>query len=414
MPLRLLVRGQWRSRRRRQLAVGATLAVGLLAVLCVGMLLDGAREAIIRPVHDTLSGDVRVTAGSSDLAAGLPWADARPVQAEIRVIPGAVAAPRWEASHVTARQDRVENWTAGILVGIDPTIVEEQAPLQGYLVWGTTLPTAPPIDPRTQLAYVPLLVGEEAARRLDLHPGPGGGPNFAEALRITSGRFVSGTSAPPLDRPAVVVGVFRSGLDALDRFVAFAPIGDARFLSGRGEGDPSANAIVVHGASLGQVQALGLGLEAQDADGVARVAMGLVLAVVDVAAIAVLALVTVLLAVLLVREVSLQVARDAPAIAALRAIGVPARTIAGSYTVLAGLTVAGAVATATLVAIAIAWFAPSISVLGHGLAIHVPWVLRAAPLVAMAVAAVALAVAAALAASRRLARLNVAEALRPS
>ncbi len=378
------------------------------------MLLRGAQEAIVRPVRDTLSGDVRVTQDSADFAGGTTWVDSRPIEERLHTIPGAVAAARWEASQVTARSDRLENWTGGLLVGIDPSNAHEQEAIRSYLVWGDVLPIASTIDPATQLAYVPLLVGEEAAKRLDLHPGHGGGANFTELLRITSGRLPDGPNSAPLNRPAVVVGVFRSGLEVLDRFAVFAPIDDVRFLVGYRPGDSSANAIVVHGATLEQVEALGLDVEAQDADGVARQTIGLLLTIADSAALLAVMLCFGILALLLVREVVMQVTRDGPAVAALRAIGVPARTILASYAGLAAITVALAAVAAGLLATALALLGPPLPIRGNGLSVDIHWHLDWAPVLGVIVGAVLLAAVGAVAAGVRLGRLNVAEALRTS
>lgn len=413
MLARFLLRSQWHARRGRQLVVGASLATGLIAILAASMLLQGAEQAMVRPLHDVISGDVRVTQGSPDLAGGSPWPDARPIQEAIRTIPGAVAASRWEASQVTARSDRIENWTGGLLIGIDPTLAAEQDPLRPYLAWGSTLPTVSTADPATHFVYVPLLVGESAARRLDLHPGPGGGANFSEVLTITSGRFPVGSSEP-LASKAVVVGVFRSGLEALDRFAVFAPIEDVRFLVGGQRGDSSANALVIHGASLAEIEALHIqGAIAEDAGGVARQVMGLVLVVMDIAAGLAMGVVALLLTLLVAREVSLQVTRDAQTVAALRAIGVPLRSILLSYVGLAVATAAVAALFAAAVALMVAWFAPAVSVHTSGLALDIGWILPWQAVVAAVTSAVFVAALAAWAAAGRLARPTVADALRP-
>lgn len=413
MPAWFLLRSQWRGRRRRQVAVGAVLAVGILFLLLSGMFLSGARQEIIRPLHDTISGDARITQGVPDLAGGLEWKDSRPVEEAVRTLPGAVAAPRWEASQVTARRDKLDNWTGGLLIGIDPSIPEEQAELAKYLVWGSLIPVQSVADPATNRVYVPLLVGESAAKRLDLHPGPGGGPNFTEILRLTSGRFANGASAPPIDREAVVVGVYRTGLDVLDRFTAFAPLDQARFLVGGMPGFPTANAVVVHGATADQVRALGLAnVHIADASGVASQTMGIVLLAVGISSALVLGVLAFVLSLLLVREVGLQVARDAPALAALRAIGVPARTAAAGYAGLAVLTVAAAAVAAVLVATLVALFAPALTVAAAGVHLQIPWRLDPLSLGLAVAAALVLAAVASLASLRRTRRATAADQLR--
>ncbi len=414
MPARLLLRGQWRARRRRQLWVGASLAVGFVALFAASMLLDGAQHAVLQPLHDTLSGDVRITQGSGDIAGGTRWADVRPLQDKIGMIPGASSSPRWEASQVTARQDRLENWTGGLLIGIEPSMQAEQDPLRPYLSWGNLLPTTSTEDPATHHVYVPLLVGEAAARRLDLHPGPGGRVNFSEVLTVSSGRL-AGAGRQPVYSEAVVVGIFASGLDSLDRFAVFAPIEDVRFLVGDREGDPSANALIVHGASLTQIEALGVpGIYAEDAHGVAGQTIGIVLLTVDVAATLALVILIGVLALLVVREVGLQVTRDAPAVAALRAIGVPMRSILGSYVGLSAATVGAAALVAAAIAVGLALFAPPVHVSGRGLTLAVTWRLQWTQVAVLVASAVVVAALGAAVAARRLAKGSVAEALRPA
>jgi ABC-type lipoprotein release transport system permease subunit len=415
VPLRLLVRGQFRARRRRHVLLAATVAAAFACFFAVGMLLGGAEQAVVRPAHDLLSGDVRLTRGDDALAGAEAWPDADPQLAAVRAIPGAVAAPRWEASHVTARRDAIENWTGGLLIGIDASVAEEREAVGAYLVWGSPMPAGSLSEPGTGHVYVPLVVGEGAALRLGVAPGPGGGPDFTHVLRITSGRFAAGRDAPPLDAEAVVVGVFRTGLEPMDRFTAFAPIGDVRFLVGGHPGDPSANAIVVHGASAAQVAAVaGAGVVVQDAAAFARGYLGLTLAALEAAVVLGIALFVLLLALLLARESGGQVARDAPAVAALRAIGMPAREIAWSYAALATSTVAAGLAVAAAFALAAAAWLPAVPIHVGELALRVPWRLDLATVGLAFAAAVALAAISSLSASRALARATVADALRPT
>ncbi|MEA3190770.1 MAG: hypothetical protein QOD77_1352 [Thermoplasmata archaeon] len=411
MPARLLLRGQWRRRAGRQLWLGAALALGLLAFFLVGMALAGAEESVVEPLRATVVGDVRVTQGSVDMAGGEAWPDARGVLERLRA-PGVVAAPRLEASHVTVREDQQDNWTAGLLLGIDARLPAEQAALADRLVWGTVLPAGSLLAPDGR-AVVPLLLGEPAARRLGV-VGPG--PDFAHPLKLSSGRF-AGRDALPITADAVVVGVYRSGLEPLDRFTAFAPIGDVRHLVGGNAGDPSANAIVLHGAGAdaGQAEAAlaGLpGIQVQGARAFAQGYMGGLLAVLGIAGGLALALFTVVLGVWLLHEVATQLSRDAGVVAGLRAIGLPFRSIVAAYAGLSVATVGAAALAAAVVAVLVSWLAPSVSVETGGLQVTVAWRLRAVDLAWSLLAAVALAAAATWLAARRLARVNVAEALR--
>lgn len=408
MPARLLLRGQWRRRRGRQLWLGAALALGLLAYFLVGMALAGAEESLVEPLRATVAGDVRVTQGTTDMAGGAPWSDVRD-ELDLLRAPGVVAAPRMEASHVTVREGREDNWTAGLLLGIDPGIPAEQAGVAQRLVWGTVLPTGSVLAPDGR-ALVPLVLGEPAARRLGVE-GPG--PDFAHPLRISSGRFADGESLP-ITADAVVVGVYRSGLEPLDRFTAFAPIGEVRHLVGGHPGDPSANAIVLHGpaADADAAARAAPSLKVQGVRDFARGYMGGLLAVLGLAGGLALALFTVVLGVWLLHEVATQLSRDAGVVAGLRAIGLPFRAIVAAYAGLAAGTVGAAALAAAAAALLVAAFAPSVAVETGGLLVTVAWRLRLVDLLWSLLAATALAAAATWLAARRLARLNVAEALR--
>jgi ABC-type lipoprotein release transport system permease subunit len=315
MPARLLLRGQWRRRGGRAFWLGGSLALGLLAFFLVGMALAGAEESVVDPVRDTVAGDVRVTQGTTDMAGGAVWADVRDTLDALRPA-GGTAAPRYEASHVTVRDGTQDNWTAGLLLGIDPAFAAEQEGLAGRLLWGTALPSTSLLDPQGH-AFVPLVVGEPAARRLGV-VGPG--PDFAHPLKLSSGRFAGGSSLP-ITADAVVVGVYRTGLEPLDRFTAFAPIGDVRALVGGRPGDPSANAIVLHGADgadASAVASLAPGLKVEGAEAFARAYMGGLLVVLQVAGALALTLFTVVLGTWLLHDVATQLTRDAPVIAGLR------------------------------------------------------------------------------------------------
>lgn len=410
----LVARGQWRIQGRRQLALAASFAAGLLAFFLIAMLLQGAQDGAVRPLRDLLTADARITWGNSEVAGGMPIDDHREVASRLRTLEGVVVAPRWEASQVTVRRDEPGNWTGGLLVGLDPGITPEGEAIGPYLLWGSFLPTTSLADPATGRVYVPLVVGEAAARRLNLTRNDDGSPDFSQVLVVTSGRFAHANDMRPLSVEAVVVGIFATGIDSLDRFTAFVPIEEARRLVGDRPGDPTANAILVYGHGPRQVDALGIeGAQAQDATSFANGVMGSFLLLLRVAGGLAVALVLVLLGVWLVHEVGTMVLRDRPVVAALRAIGIPFATILRGYVFLVAATIGAAWLAAALAALLVTALAPPLWFSAHSLHIHIPWRLHAWPLLWSLAAASTLAFLGTWSAARRLATVDVAEALRP-
>jgi ABC-type lipoprotein release transport system permease subunit len=409
----MLVRGHVRTRWRRYAMVAASFGIGLFAFFLVVMVADGARQAISAPLSATIVGDVRVTNGTTDVAGGNLWEDYRPAAAELERAGGAVSI-RYESTYITILGQEIENWSAGLLLGVDPADAREAQRLQPYIEWGTSVDSINVYDPRDGRAYVPVVVGRPAVGRLNLTLNASGEPDFDQVLTLTSGRLTAGGSIP-LTVDCVVVGVFGTGLEPLDRFTAFMPIQSARVLSGHQENDPVANAMVVETgepAALADRARSEMGLEAQTADEFAFGYMGSLLVVLYVAAALALALFLGALLVWLVHETGSLVRTDAAVISSLRAIGVPSRDIQRSYTVLVAASIAVGAVAAIAVTVLMATVAPAIRWTLEGLDATIPWRVHPVAVVTVTLIVMVASAAAAWLTARRVQRLNILEGLR--
>ncbi len=414
--LRVLVRGLFRSRWRRYATLAAAFFVGLLAFFLVISLADGTRDALVEPLAATLTGDVRVTQGSTDLAAGTRWVDHRATTAALDRIPGADASARFESSYISVRGDAFENWSAGLLIGVEPGAPAETEALAPYMVWGTPVTSLDVFHPETNRAYAPLVLGGPAFERLNLTANADGSPLFNQTLTLTSGRTLNEGGVPiPVTVDCVVVGVFATGLEPLDKFTAYVPIQTARVLAGHLENDPTANAIVVRGAGEEPVRAAledTPGTQTESANAFAFGYMGSMLVIIYAAGGATLAIFLAALLTWLSHETGVLVRVDQGVISSLRAVGVPDRAIQGSYAVLLGAAVVVGATAAVLVAVVLGAFAPPLRISLEGVDAAVS--LGVHPL-ALAVAAVLSVGAVGLStwlAARRIQALNILDGLR--
>jgi ABC-type lipoprotein release transport system permease subunit len=413
--LRLLVRGHWRSRRKRYVALASSLGFGLAAFFAFLMLVEGARDSLIAPLESTLTGPLRVTNGTDDLGAGSIWADYRPVAADLSHRLDATVIERFESSYITIRGENYENWSAGLLVGIDPKRDALVADYGAYITWGSAITGDNVFGPDGR-AYAPLVVGAEAAKRLDLRLSANGTPEFSHPLIITSGHSLAEGSTPvPLVTEAVVIGVFQTGLDPLDKFTAFIPIGQARYLAGFAENDPVANAFLIKttdpDAAAATVRET-MGLEAVSSEEFAFDYMGSMLLVIYVAGGLGLALFLVILLVWVAHDTQNALRSDQGVISSLRAIGIPSPTIQLGYVGLTTLSVAAGAVVALVLMTVVAPLLPPIEWTLSGLQAAIA--LRPRPLWMLLIASGAI-VAALLVSwvtARRIAGLNILDGLR--
>jgi len=414
--VRLLVRGHVRSRWKRYALVAASLGIGLLGFFAFLMVADGARDAIIRPLGDLITGDVRVTQDHGEIAGGTTWKDYRSVAAEIQQGAGVHASPRLETNYITVRGENFENWSAGLLLGVGWDDAAEQDALRPYLSWGTAVTSLDVVDPRDGHAYTPLVLGTPAVKRLNLTLAPDGKPNFDDVLTLTSGRLVVEGSVPvPITIECVVVGVFSSGLEPLDRFTGFMPLEAARVLAGYHEGDPVANALVIHSAPAGAVRSAlphASGLKSVTDDEFAFDYMGSTLVILYVAGYAGLALFFVALFVWLVHETGVLIRSDQTVLCSLRAIGIPSRKIVWSYVSLTTVSVGVGVVAAWVASLLLGLLAPPLEWHLSGLRASIPWRLEPLAPFLIGLAALLAAMLASWSTARRIQRLNILEGLR--
>ncbi len=416
--VRLLVRAHLRSRWKRYTLVAASFGLGLFAFFLVVMVTQGAQEAIVQPIEATLTGDVRVTNGTKELGAGAVLPDFRPLQARLEESTGASVTPRLESSYITIQGTAYANWSAGLLLGIDPMRSEEREAISPYMVWGRPLEGDLVFHPTTHKGYAPLLLGEPAVERLNLTLNASGEALFDQILILTSGRTIGEGNVPFLLRmDCVVVGVFKTGLEPLDKFTAYMPLASARTLAGFNEGDPVANALVLRGTGV-DVDAVRA--ELRDAPELHAISseefsfgyMGSVLVILYAAATIGLALFLTVLFVWLLHETAVLVRMDQTVLASLRAVGVPARQIALSYSSLTALAVAGGALAALLITLVLGWTAPPIRWELEGISARIPWRVHGVALSLVTGVAVLASLFGAWAAARRVQQLNILEGLR--
>jgi ABC-type lipoprotein release transport system permease subunit len=210
------------------------------------------------------------------------------------------------------------------------------------------------------------------------------------------------------------VGVFDTGLDPLDRFTLYMPIQAARDLAGHGQNAPTANALVLRDGDVaaGKAWARDNGYDSATAKAFGKQYFGGILIVLDAVAIAASAAVLLVLALWILHDTAVVVGADRTMLAALRAVGVPLRSLVAAYMAPAAITALLGAAIAVLVAVVWSLAAPPLHLDAPGLGAELAWTLQPVQLLGPA-AAVVLASAAAGLAARHIGRLDPAEALRP-
>jgi hypothetical protein len=263
-----LARAWHHGRRRWWWAATATLALAVLAVLLVSGLFNGLQVATAREVGDFYTGDLRVTKSPPSVAPDAAWEG--PGLAAAQQALGPAAHARLETELILSRRslvqayleeqnqyqlggsgltgDATRHFGLGILVGLggsDP--LRER--VRAHLVAGR-LPQPNPDRLEVALgleAFSGYLSGPE---RANLSAWP---PQAAElqafGFEATAGYVdTTGFFKDVVRRPTVVVGLFGTGLDALDSLTAVADLSGARQLQGTNatranvftvEGDPA-------------------------------------------------------------------------------------------------------------------------------------------------------------------------------
>lgn len=279
----LLARSWQRAWRGWWWASTASLAGVLVLVLGTAGLLDGLRQETTATVADFYTGDLRVTAEGSGAApdARFPFntsADLSGAKAALERAAGsgATAIPRLETTAILSRRTLLEAflteqdqygvdvpgadagrdaYRVGLLNGLpmDDDAVGDL--LRPYLVAGRM-----PAEAAANGTIEVLLSARQFRGLLDpqeraaLHDPPTEADLAGLRLEITAAHLVPG-SRDLLRARAVVVGLFDSGVETLDRATVVAPIQDVRRLVAADPDGPSANAFAVVGGDAGAAAA---------------------------------------------------------------------------------------------------------------------------------------------------------------
>ncbi len=411
----LLSRGLLRGHARQNLVLFSAFAVSFLGLLALAMISSGGEQALTEPLRDTITGDLRITEGGTEVTQGTLWPDVRNVTDELDPPRGTVVAPRFESNYVTVRGSQVQNWSAGLLLGMDGSLASERAGLEDHLVQGAIFEGMDATDPETGEVYAPLVVGRHVAERLGATFTDDGSPTFNETLTLSSGRTPGerGGLRFPIAIDAVIVGVYETGLEPVDKFIAFAPIQWVRQVEGHAPGDPVANALVVHGEGTKPLanQADEQGLESTTPRDYALNYLGGMMVIVLALTTLQLVLYTGLLMIWLGYEVHRRIQGEREHIAALRAIGIPGKLMRRAYVVSVLAIVGAAAAVALIGGLLLGWLAPPLSVTLSGVSARIPWNLNLWPFLVVAVGVSLAALVVTRQATRGLERVDIREGL---
>lgn len=275
----LLARSWHRAWRGWWWASTASLAAVLVLVVGTAGLLDGLRQETMATVADFYTGGVRVTAEGSGAApdARFPFnttADLEQAKADLERAAGAGASaiPRLETTAILSRRTLLEAYLTeqdqygvdvpgteagrdayrvGLLNGVPTDDPAAANLLRPYLVAGR-LPVA-----FAGNGTVEVLLSEREFKglldpdeRAALHDPPTEADLAGMRLEVTAAHLVPGTR-DLLRARAIVVGLFSSGVETLDRATLVAPIQDVRLLVAAEPDGPAANAFVVVGGDAG-------------------------------------------------------------------------------------------------------------------------------------------------------------------
>lgn len=271
---RHLARAWRRARRPWWTATAGAFAIVLLLSLGTVGVLAGMQEASQQRVAAFYTGAARFTpSGAGAAPAGTFANDAATLQQTLTDVEAAVAGSahaRVESTALLSRRSLLQAvvlgedqfsalhagaaadsnaYLVGILVGLDTGQDAVQDRLRPYVVAGR-LPQAGDGNATELLLSLRQLhrslSDEERARLADADPQAMLGMRFevTAAHLDDAGRDV-------LRLPARVVGVYDSGLDALDDATVVVPIEDARRLVAQDPGGGYANVITVHGSGRG-------------------------------------------------------------------------------------------------------------------------------------------------------------------
>lgn len=348
---RELAEAEWRARRPRYVALAALLACTVGAAFLVLSVVNGLEESIGEEISHTLGADVRLARGQAGLGDGAMVRDLRDAMAGLRFAdPRAEFAPRLETqaiflhgSDFTTTSDAPAR-AAAVLVGIDPEADARVADVALLVVEGR----GPEAFGETWRApdggrLVPVVVGKTFLETGNVTVFDGTF-DWKNVYNISAGHVENGRL---VRERAIVVGAYETGFRMVDRLIVYAPRGEVARLLGEFPTEPPANVILARTPDPARLAeaAAAQGWLALPAGEFRESYLGPVFANVRVAAWSIVALLVAMTAGWMAYTLAHHVHEDRRKIATLRAVGIPDRTIARTYLLLASL-VAGAAAVA--------------------------------------------------------------------
>lgn len=339
-----LTRAEWRARRRTYLVLFLLLGATSGTYFLVLSLIGGMEDRIGRELSDTLVGDLRLTEGKTGLGDGRVMTDYKDRLTGLRYHrPDATVTPRLEVEALflhdadfTSGIERPNTTrTTGILVGIDAEEGERVAPLRPYVVKGMDLTAAAGrswTTPRGE-TLVPVIAGEGFLSASNVKVAEEGF-TWEAVYNLTAGRFENGQ---PVRVRAIVVGSFATGFNIIDRFVVYMPRGDVGYLLGYHPTEPPANVLLAKATDTAGLAAVAgrYNLTAETPLAFRQGYLGPVFTTVKAFAWSLVGVLTLMTAGWIAHTLAHHVASDRRKIATLRAMGIPFRSVAGTYVRLA-------------------------------------------------------------------------------
>ncbi|HEX2065532.1 MAG TPA: hypothetical protein VHI93_01845 [Candidatus Thermoplasmatota archaeon] len=280
----LLARAWHRARRRWWWAATASFTLCLVAIVLVSGLFAGLQAATARHVGDFYTGDLRVTRSPPGVAPDLPW-DGAEAEAAARLL-GPGAHGRLESELILSRRSLVQAYLEeqgqyqvggpdlpgnatrrfgiGILAGLAEGDPLRDRVRQHLLAGRLPLPRTDRVELVLSLKALETYLTPSERANLSSWP-PRAAELEAFGFEATAG-YVDNTGffKDIVRRPAAVVGLYRSGLDALDGLTAVGDLEGARLLQPGAAGRVNAFTVTGDAAQARQV-ARSQGWHAEDA-----------------------------------------------------------------------------------------------------------------------------------------------------
>lgn len=364
---RELAAAEWHARRSRYVALAVLLASTAGAAFLVLSVVNGLEESIGEEISHTLGADVRLARGQTGLGDGQTIRDLRDALEGLRYAdPNAAFSPRLESqaiflhgSDFTTSGDAPAR-AAAVLVGIDAEEDARVSDTAALVVQGRG-PEAFDEPWRTPdgARLVPIIVGVGFLETGNVTVFDGTF-SWTQVYNISAGHVENGRL---VRERAIVVGAYETGFRMVDRLIVYAPRGEVARLLGDVPTDPPANVILAKTSDPRGLRdrAQGQGYLALMSGEFRESYLGPVFSNVRVAAWSIVVLLVLMTAGWMGYTLAHHVHEDRRKIATLRAVGIPDRTIARTYLMLAAgiagvAAVAGAVG-AMLLAIVMAFLA---------------------------------------------------------